>query len=391
MRAGGDHHRAARGYVAVRELDLVPPGRAGQRDGRRGHGQPGAELERLDAGPLSQLTARYPGRKAEVVLDPGRCAGLAAGGESLDALDVEPLRCGIEGSGEAGRAGSDHDHVTQGRGRPGRAEADRPPELGIARIAKDLPIARDHDRRLFWLDPKATEQGLGFLVPFEIDPLMGHPISGQELAQAAGVGGKPRADQLDPGADVDQDRAPSHECAEDHVAQCLVLSDDLAQLVQGNLDHLSGVPHDPGEVEPLPGDEAQLAQEPVLPVDGDDAVLGAQALNDGHRSRLDDEEVAALIAGGEEHLARLDGANATELAQLGPLALVEPGKRAVAIDGLGDPCSDGLGSVVQRLPDLDSRGPARHLLCAPAARLPDIWAEGRILPSGHQICRVLAW
>ena len=90
-----------------------------------------------------------------------------------------------------------------------------------------------------------------------------------------------------------------------------------------------------------------------MPVDGDDAVLGAQALNDGHRSRLDDEEVAALIAGGEEHLARLDRANATELAQPGSLALVEAGKRAVAIDGLGDALLRlaGFGRSMGRLPE----------------------------------------
>ena len=72
----------------------------------------------------------------------------------------------------------------------------------------------------------------------------------------------------------------------------------------------------------------------MLPVDGDDAVLGAQTLNDRHRSRLDDEEVAALVAGGEEHLATLDGANAAERAQAGPLAIVEPRECSVAIDGL---------------------------------------------------------
>ena len=77
-------------------------------------------------------------------------------------------------------------------------------------------------------------------------------------------------------------------------------------------------------------------------LDGDDPVLLSKSLDDRHRSRLDDEEVAALVPGGEQDVAGLDLANATELAQPRPLVLVEAGEGAVAIRGLGDARADWL-------------------------------------------------
>jgi hypothetical protein len=122
------------------------------------------------------------------------------------------------------------------------------------------------------------------LVCLQIDPLVGHPVSRQELAQAARVGREARADQLDPRFGIDQDRSPGDERPEDQIAQRLVLVDDFAQLVQGNLDQLPGVTDDPGEIEPLADDQAELPQEPVGPLDRDHPILLAQPLDDRHRT-----------------------------------------------------------------------------------------------------------
>ena len=109
-----------------------------------------------------------------------------------------------------------------------------------------------------------------------------------------------RLDQLEPGADIDQDRAPRDERSEDEVAEGLVLGDDLAKLLEGDLNDAAAIANDRREVEALADDEAQFAQEPAGSVNGDDAILGAEALNDRRCSRLDDEEFAALIAGTEK-------------------------------------------------------------------------------------------
>ena len=71
-------------------------------------------------------------------------------------------------------------------------------------------------------------------------------------------------------------------------------------------------------------------------VDRDHPVLLAVTLDYDHRPRLDHEEVGALIAGGKENLAGLDGAHATQAAQPCPLVVVESRERAVAIDDLRD-------------------------------------------------------
>ena len=74
----------------------------------------------------------------------------------------------------------------------------------------------------------------------------------------------------------------------------------------------------------------ELTQEAVPPVDGYDAVFLAEALHDRHGSRLDDEEVAARVPRGEQNLARLDRAKATQLEQSRPLVVIEPGECTVA-------------------------------------------------------------
>ncbi len=301
---------------------------------RRRHRQARAELLRLDAGPLGQLAARNAGREAEVVFDSGRCPGLATGGDRLDPQHVQSFRGGIERGREPGGPRTHDDDVAQGRRPARRAESNRASELGIARVAQDLTAARDHDRRLVWLNGKAAEQGLRLVVLLEVDPLMGQAVAGQELAQAPGLGRKPRADQLDPRADADQDRTPGHECAQNHIAEGLVLGDDLAQHIQRNLDHLAPVTDDAGEIEPLADQQAELAEEAVLALDRNDPVLLAVALNDRDRSRLDDEEVAAVVARGKQNLAGLDRAQATELAKSRPLIVVETGEGSVTVGRL---------------------------------------------------------
>jgi hypothetical protein len=99
----------------------------------------------------------------------------------------------------------------------------------------------------------------------------------------------------------------------------------------------------------LADDEAELTKEAVSSLESDDPIFLAKSLDDRHGSRLDDEEVAALVPGGEEHLAGLDRANAPELSQSCPLVLVEARKCPVAVGGLRDARSDWLGLVVQWL------------------------------------------
>jgi hypothetical protein len=76
--------------------------------------------------------------------------------------------------------------------------------------------------------------------------------SADHWAKAAGT------DQLDPRADVDQDRSPRDEGAEDQIAQPLVLGHDFAQFLYRNLEDLSRVTNDSGEIETLAREQTQL-------------------------------------------------------------------------------------------------------------------------------------
>jgi len=162
--------------------------RASQLFGCCRYGQARAELLRLEPGSLGQLAARYPGRETKVVLDLGRCASLTAGRDCLDPEGVEPFRSRIEGGGDPGGAGADHDDVAEGRRRPRGAEAERPSQLGVAWIAQDLAAAGNHHRRLIRLNSEPSKQSVRLFVLLEVDPLMRHAASGQELAQATRVG-----------------------------------------------------------------------------------------------------------------------------------------------------------------------------------------------------------
>ena len=79
------------------------------------------------------------------------------------------------------------------------------------------------------------------------------------------------------------------------------------------------------------------------PVDRDDPVLVAVALDDRDRARLDQEEVVAGVALAEQDLAGLDLPHGSDRAQPRPLLLVEPRKRAVAVDRLLEAGAERLG------------------------------------------------
>src|SRR5262249_10252832 len=145
----------------------------------------------------------------------------------------------------------------------------------------------------------------GFVV-LDVDPVIRHPVAGEELAQPPRVGREARPDHPRSGAGADQDLAPRHERAQDEGAERLVLVDDRAELLEGDLDHLPRGAHHAGKVKALPEDESELAEEAAALMERDEPVPATVVLDDRHRARLDHEEALALLPRREEHLARLD-------------------------------------------------------------------------------------
>src|SRR5262249_17994097 len=79
----------------------------------------GAELSGLPACPVGQLGAGHAVGKAEVVLDPGALARLAAGRRPFDQDGSQALRCPVDRGPESGRAAADDDQVVEGLRRRG--------------------------------------------------------------------------------------------------------------------------------------------------------------------------------------------------------------------------------------------------------------------------------
>ena len=109
--AGGDQDGAGAELPAARQVDQPAGALDAQADGVL-HGQElGAEAARLVGRPAREVGAAEAHREAEVVLDPARLAGLAAGRVALDEHGAQALRRAVDGGGEARRAAADDDEV----------------------------------------------------------------------------------------------------------------------------------------------------------------------------------------------------------------------------------------------------------------------------------------
>jgi hypothetical protein len=138
---------------------------------------------------------------------------------------------------------------------------------------------------------------------------MGHPVAGEELADADRVGGAFAADDAHARSDLDQDRLAGQEGAQDQLGEILVVGEQAPQARDRHVDHLAGIAHDRRQVDAAAGEEAELAQEAVRAVDRHHAVLHAVSADDRDRAGLDHEQVIARVALLVEDLARLDRAH----------------------------------------------------------------------------------
>src|SRR5439155_26305215 len=119
-----------------------------------------AELLRLIVGARHEGQAADAGRKAEIVLDPPRCARLAAEGAAGEDQHREPLRRRIDGGGKPRRPRANDRDVVDLRGIEGSNEAEATRELHLARIAEELPAGAEDDRQVLAVEVKTFEQRL---------------------------------------------------------------------------------------------------------------------------------------------------------------------------------------------------------------------------------------
>ena len=102
---------------------------------------------RLVVGTGHQRHAADAGRKAQVVLDPRRRAGLAAERTTVEHERAEPFRRAVHRGREPRRPGADDRHVVDLRRIDRADQADAARQLVLARIAQHLAARAEHDRQ----------------------------------------------------------------------------------------------------------------------------------------------------------------------------------------------------------------------------------------------------
>ena len=214
----------------------------------------------------------------------------------------EPFRGAVDGSGQAGRPGTDDDEVAQPPRGPLGAAADERRELGDAGIAQDT-VAPDHDRGLGRTDAQPAQQGLRASLRIEVDEPVRQAVAGRELPQRAGARGVPGPDDPEALSVPDGEVSPGQAGPNDLVGEGWVAHRAVPQALGGDLQHLTGVQRGRREERHLPGEQAELAEEAAGAVHPDDARIRPGTLDDGNSPGQHDDEVLLRAALDDQQLA----------------------------------------------------------------------------------------
>ena len=185
----------------------------------------GSEFLRLVVGARHQRDAGDSGRKAEVIFDPRRSAGLAAERTAVQDKNGEALRCCVNRGRKSGRPGADDGNIVEAIriDCPHQPEAAR--QLILAGIAQQLPTRTEHDGQLSRIDMKTLDKGLRLAVGFRIEQLERVTVATQKPLQAKHVAVFRAADN---------DRAAPASLQETHAAKDQCAHDPLAELGFGD-------------------------------------------------------------------------------------------------------------------------------------------------------------
>ena len=294
----------------------------------------GTELARLDQRAVGELGAGDPGGKAEVILDLRRGRGAPSGRDRVEQDRLQALGGGVDGGRETGRAGADDQQVAVAGAVRERPQADHSAELGCCRIAQHLLATPDHDRCLVRRHPELAQQRLGLGVLLEVDPRVRYAVARGELAQASRVRRIARADDAQPGALANQQRAPQKAGPDQQVAERRIVVDELAQLVERDREDLARLAHPRGRERRLSGEQVELAEETPRPVDPDHPLLVVDLLDHRDQPGEDHEQRRNRLSLLVEHLALGRDAALTARPHLVDLLLAQARVGTEEVEGL---------------------------------------------------------
>src|SRR6202012_5289215 len=152
-----------------------------------------AEAIRLDIGAAGKIRSAETLRKAKVVLNFGTGACLTANGFAFDDDGTEPLGRRVDACREAGRAGTyDDDVVELLLGLTRHTELSG--QLAGGGLDQGGAVAEDDNGKFAVVQAALFEQAQGLWVLLGVEPLIGNPVAGQELANVMVCRGPARTD-----------------------------------------------------------------------------------------------------------------------------------------------------------------------------------------------------
>jgi hypothetical protein len=316
------------------------------------------EFQRLVEGAPGQCLAGDAGGEAQIVLDPGRRAGLSAEGALVEHEHREALGGGVDRGGEAGRARPDHGHVVHRLRIEVGGDAKAHTGLGVGRPLQHRPVRADHQRQVLRLDTEALHDGAAALVGRSIQYGVGIAVAGEKTLQPHEVRRARSADQHRAGTTLlNEPDAAQDEGAHEHLADLRRADHERAEM--GGIEGQSGATLWAGPARGqrgAAGKLAELAGDVTGAVGGDSDLLvepvPAHHL-DGAREHQPGRRLA--LADGEDDLTRCEGpllAAGKALCRL-DLRQVEHRKHLVTT-GLDE--THRVSPVGGELPQLDLKG-----------------------------------
>jgi hypothetical protein len=193
-------------------------------------------------------------------------------------------------------------------------------ELTWSRVAEHRG-GSDHDRGVGGPQAHARQEHSDVFLVLEVDERVRQLRPHRERPQRHRLGGEPGADDAQRlGAAARGESSPARdEPAEDGVREVGLGAHQATEIGGRDGEHAPGPDDARGQVDPLAGEQVELAEEAPRGVDDEQLLTFALGPDDLDGTLEDHEKVVARVARAEEDVAHLDFALGTELGERGEL------------------------------------------------------------------------
>ena len=182
-------------------------------------GDLGAEFLRLREGAAGQRLAGNAGRKAEIILDARRRAGLPAESSAVEHDHRQAFRGAVDRGGKAGGSRAHHGDVVDGFRIELRRDAEAHAGLGVGRALEERAVRADHQRQFVRQHAEALHRRAARFVGYRIEHRIGIGVAAEKAFEPQQIGrAGPADEQRADAALLEQPDAPQDEGAHHDLA-----------------------------------------------------------------------------------------------------------------------------------------------------------------------------